>query len=43
MTRHTRLHPAVAPPQVKLEWVAMAVGKVGFAVAVACFVVLLIK
>ncbi len=31
------------PGQVKLEWVAMAVGKVGFGVAICCFIVLLIK
>lgn len=31
------------PLQERLEWVAMTVGKVGFAVAVACFLALLIK
>jgi len=31
------------PLQIKLEWVAMAVGKIGFAVAICCFIALLIQ
>lgn len=31
------------PLQVKLTWVASTVGKIGFAVAICCFIALLIK
>ncbi len=31
------------PLQIKLTWVASTVGKIGFAVAICCFIALLIK